>query len=146
MNGNGRLTVQEMAEQSGVSAHTLRYYERIGLLQPVARTPSGHRRYAADDLGWVRLLVCLRETGMGIRDMLRFVAVDGGELSVAERRLALLEAHRDAVRAHQQEVAAHLAVIEGKLDYYRSTLREAEPLGEIGDGAVMRANGSVGAS
>ncbi len=124
---NTRLTVQEMAEQSGVSAHTLRYYERIGLLGPVARTASGHRRYAADDLGWVRLLVCLRETGMGIRDMLRFISVDGGELTVAERRLALLEAHRDAVRARQREVAEHLEVIEGKLAYYQATLRQAEP-------------------
>jgi DNA-binding transcriptional MerR regulator len=124
---NNRLTVQEMAEQSGVSAHTLRYYERIGLLGPVARTASGHRRYAADDLGWVRLLVCLRETGMGIRDMLRFISVDGGELTVAERRLALLEAHRDAVRARQREVAEHLEVIEGKLAYYHATLRQAEP-------------------
>jgi DNA-binding transcriptional MerR regulator len=127
---NNRLTVQEMAEQSGVSAHTLRYYERIGLLGPVARTPSGHRRYAPDDLGWVRLLVCLRETGMGIRDMLRFVSVDGGELSIAERRLALLEAHRDAVRARQREVAEHLEVIEGKLAYYRATLRQNDPLEE----------------
>lgn len=131
MNGN-RLTVQEMAEESGVSAHTLRYYERIGLLQPVA----GHRRYAADDLGWVRLLVCLRETGMGIQDMLRFVAADGGELSVAERRLTLLKAHRDAVRIRQQEVAAYLEVIEGKLAYYRSTLRETETL--EGEGVEMR--------
>lgn len=123
MNGNGTgLTVQEMAEQSGVSAHTLRYYERIGLLGPVARTASGHRRYDPADLGWVRLLVCLRETGMGIRDMLRFVAADGSELSIAERRLALLEAHRDAVRARQREVEAYLSVIDGKLAHYRSTL------------------------
>lgn len=127
---NSRLTVQEMAEQSGVSAHTLRYYERIGLLGPIERTASGHRRYAIDDLGWVRLLRCLRETGMGIQDMLRFVAVEGGELSTAERRLALLEAHREAVRAHQREVEDYLAVIEGKLDYYRETLRQAGAIRE----------------
>ncbi len=124
MNGTS-LSVQEMAAASGVSAHTLRYYERIGLLGPIARTTSGHRRYALDDLGWVRLLVCLRETGMGIQDMMRFVSVDGGEASVAERRLALLEAHRRAVRVRQQEVAEHLEVIEGKLAAYRAFLLEA---------------------
>jgi len=124
MNGKS-LSVQEMAAASGVSAHTLRYYERIGLLGPIARTTSGHRRYALDDLGWVRLLICLRETGMGIQDMLRFVSVDGGEASVAERRLALLEAHRHAVRVRQREVAEHLAVIEGKLAAYRAFLLEA---------------------
>ena len=124
MNGKS-LSVQEMAAASGVSAHTLRYYERIGLLGPIARTTSGHRRYALDDLGWVRLLICLRETGMGIQDMLRFVSVDGGEASVAERRLALLEAHRHAVRVRQREVAEHLAVIEGKLAAYCAFLHEA---------------------
>lgn len=121
-----RLTVQEMAERSGVSPHTLRYYERIGLLGPIERTPSGHRRYALEDLGWVQLLLCLRETGMGIQDMLRFVNADGSERSIAERRLALLEAHRDAVRARQREVARYLETIEGKLAAYRATLDRAD--------------------
>ncbi len=126
------LTIQEMAAQTGVTAHTLRYYERIGLLRRVARSGSGHRRYNADDIGWVQLLVCLRQTGMSIQAMLRFVAADGGDLSTAQRRLALLEAHRDAVRAHQLEVAQSLAVIEGKLEYYRATVLNADGQGDNG--------------
>jgi DNA-binding transcriptional MerR regulator len=111
-----------MAERSGVSAHTLRYYERIGLLGPVPRAANGHRQFSADDVGWVQLLVCLRETGMNIQDMLRFADVDGPNLSVAERRLALLEAHREAVRARQRAVDEYLQRIEGKLNYYRAEL------------------------
>lgn len=122
MNGNNALSVQEMARQSGVSAHTLRYYERIGLLGPVPRSANGHRQFSSDDVGWVQLLVCLRETGMNIQDMLRFADVDGPHLSVAERRLALLEAHREAVRARQRAVDDYLQRIEGKLAYYRAEL------------------------
>ncbi len=122
MNDIGVLSIQEMATRSGVSAHTLRYYERIGLLRPVPRSANGHRQFSADDVGWVQLLVCLRETGMNIQDMLRFANVDGPNLSVAERRLALLEAHREAVRARQRVVDAYLQRIEGKLAYYRAEL------------------------
>lgn len=125
MNENGALSIQEMAKRSGVSAHTLRYYERIGLLRPVPRSANGHRQFSADDVGWVQLLVCLRETGMNIQDMLRFANVDGPNLSVAERRLALLEAHREAVRARQRAVDEYLQRIEGKLAYYRAELMAA---------------------
>ena len=122
MNGKSALSIQDMANQCGVSVHTLRYYERIGLLGPIRRSANGHRQYSADDVGWVQLLVCLRETGMNIQDMLRFADVDGPNLSVAERRLALLEAHREAVRARQRTVEEHLQRIEGKLAYYRTEL------------------------
>lgn len=77
------LTIHDMAERTGVSAHTLRYYERVGLLDSVARTVSGRRRYSAADVEWVRLLICLRQTGMDIRAMLRFVAAVGSGLAVA---------------------------------------------------------------
>ena len=130
MNGNhtyiqNGLTIRQMAERTGVSAHTLRYYERIGLLGRVGRNPSGHRLYSPDDVGWVQLLRCLRETGMGISAMLRFVAADGGDLSTARRRLALLDANRAAVRARQQEVARSLEVIDAKLEHYRATVLAA---------------------
>ena len=66
-------TIEEAAQRTGVSTHTLRYYERIGLLAPVGRASSGHRRYSDDDLGAVGFLTLLRQTGMPIRDMQRFV-------------------------------------------------------------------------
>ena len=122
--GQPRLSIQDVARQTGVSAHTLRYYERIGLLTPVARV-GGRRCYAPGDVEWVRLLACLRETGMGIRDMLRFVVVDGDERQIARTRLALLEAHRDAVVARQLAVEESLRVIEWKVGRYRETVEAA---------------------
>src|ERR671917_1288255 len=89
------LTIAEVAERCGVSAHTLRYYERIGLLD-VSRDAAGHRVYDARDYARVVFLTRLRMTGMPIRELQRYVAlVAEGEASVPER-LRMLLAHRDA--------------------------------------------------
>jgi DNA-binding transcriptional MerR regulator len=111
------LTIAEMAERTGVSAHTLRYYERIGLLT-VARDATGHRTYNAGDYARVVFLNRLRMTGMSIRDLQRYIAlVAEGEASVPER-LAMMLAHRDAVRAQIQELTFALDTIEFKIAAY----------------------------
>ena len=69
---SGPFTIAQVATLSGLSAHTLRYYERIGLLDPVARVHGGQRRYDAKDLAWLAFLQRLRATGMPIRDMQRY--------------------------------------------------------------------------
>ena len=78
------LTIAEAAERTGLSPHTLRYYERDGLLlSGVGRSASGHRRYTEEDLGWIEMLTRLRATGMPIRDVRRYAelvrADDGNE-------------------------------------------------------------------
>src|SRR5882672_10055466 len=93
------LTITDAARASGVTPHTLRYYERAGLLDPVDRAASGHRRYAEEDLARIQFLTKLRSTGMPIRQIRAYAdLIRRGEDS-HEERLALLEAHRDAVRA-----------------------------------------------
>lgn len=111
------LSIAEMAERTGVSAHTLRYYERIGLLD-VARDPAGHRVYGAADFARVVFLSRLRMTGMPIRTLQRYVAlVAEGDDTVPER-LAMLQEHRDAVRAQLQELVFALEAVEFKIDAY----------------------------
>jgi DNA-binding transcriptional MerR regulator len=66
------ITIQEAAQRSGLTAHTLRYYERIGLIHEVGRDVSGHRSYAEQDLEWLAFLTKLRTTGMPIADMCRY--------------------------------------------------------------------------
>lgn len=63
------LSIQQGAATCGLSVHTLRYYERIGLIRPVPRRGNGHRRYRADDMGWIAFLVRLRATGMSVEEM-----------------------------------------------------------------------------
>ncbi|MBO0784130.1 MAG: MerR family transcriptional regulator, partial [Ktedonobacteraceae bacterium] len=106
------LTIQEVAACTGLSVHTLRYYERVGLLEPVGRASSGHRRYTADDLAWITFLKCLRATGMSIQQMQVFANLRRqGDATVSER-LVFLEAHQQEVREHLNELEGYLTVIE----------------------------------
>jgi DNA-binding transcriptional MerR regulator len=116
------LTISDAARKSGISAHTLRYWERAGLLRSVSRNGSGHRRYAEEDLERIRFLTKLRATGMPIRQVRRYAELLNGGDDTNEERLALLEEHRDAVKAHLEETAGHLDLIDWKIDLYRERL------------------------
>jgi DNA-binding transcriptional MerR regulator len=119
----GALSVAEAAEASGLSAHTLRYYERAGLLAPVSRNESGHRRYDAADLERINFLTKLRGTGMPIREVRRYAALmRAGETTNGER-LALLEAHRQTVLATLEATAKNLELIDWKINFYKERLK-----------------------
>lgn len=115
------LTVKQVACETGLSAHTLRYYERIGLMDRVGRAASGHRRYTGDDLEWITLLQRLRSTGMPISEMKRFADfVREGEYTIPERR-KLLESHERKLKAQREEIDETLTVLSGKLSHYRTS-------------------------
>ena len=116
------LTISDAAAKSGISAHTLRYWERAGLLEPISRNGSGHRRYATEDLERIKFLTKLRATGMPIRQIRRYAELLNGGDDTNEERLALLEEHREAVQAHLEETAGHLDLIEWKIGIYRERL------------------------
>ena len=119
----GALSISEAARATGLSAHTLRYYERAGLmLDPVDRAESTHRRYSEQDVDWVVLLTRMRKTGMPIRRLRDYAelvrAGDGNE----QARLTLLEDHRRAVLEQLEEVAGNLEAIDTKIRIYRERL------------------------
>jgi len=116
------LSVAEAAEASGLSAHTLRYYERAGLLDPIDRNGSGHRRYSESDLNRIEFLTKLRSTGMPIREIRRYAELMKGGEDTNEQRLALLEAHRETVLAELETTARNLELIEYKIDFYKERL------------------------
>jgi DNA-binding transcriptional MerR regulator len=116
------LSVAEAADASGLSAHTLRYYERAGLLEPVSRNGSGHRRYDAADLERIGFLTKLRATGMPIREVRRYAALMREGEVTNEERLALLEAHRETVLATLEATARNLERIDWKINFYRERL------------------------
>jgi DNA-binding transcriptional MerR regulator len=118
------LTIQQVAERTGLSAHTLRYYERVGLLDMVGRASSGHRRYTEADLSWLSFLMRLRATGMPIRHMLEYTHLRRQGSATSAQRLALLEEHQQSVLAHMQEVEQHLAAIEAKIDFYKKRVAD----------------------
>ena len=119
-------TIAEVADQTGLTAHTLRYYERDGLmLNGVERSSSGHRRYTDRDVAWIGMLTCLRATGMPIREVKRYTSLvrdgDGNEVE----RLALLVAHRRRVEAELAEVTGHLRAIDHKIGIYEGIVEQA---------------------
>jgi DNA-binding transcriptional MerR regulator len=120
------LTIAQAAEQTGLTAHTLRYYERDGLmLASVDRSSSGHRRYTDRDLSWIEMITRLRSTGMPMRDVRRYAElVREGEGNEAER-LELLKAHRDRVERQLAEVTGHLRAIDHKIGLYEGKLDRA---------------------
>jgi DNA-binding transcriptional MerR regulator len=121
------LTIGKAAELTGLTADTLRYYERDGLmLRAVPRATSGQRLYAEDDIGWIRLITKLRSTGMPIRDVRRYTDLVRAGSGNEQERLDLLRAHRQAVLARLAEVQDHLGAIDYKIGLYEARVN-AEP-------------------
>jgi DNA-binding transcriptional MerR regulator len=111
-------TISQLAAATGLTEHTLRYYERAGLVRAVARAASGHRQYSPHDRAWIEFLVRLRATGMPIRAMRQFAALrHQGDQTAGERR-AMLEQHLVAVRLRQRELAECEQVLAAKIGHY----------------------------
>ncbi|WP_328925506.1 MerR family transcriptional regulator [Streptomyces sp. NBC_00190] len=113
-----RYTISEVEARTGLTQHTLRWYERIGLMPHVDRSHSGQRRFSDGDLNWLAFVGKLRATGMSVADMVRYAElVREGEHTVDERR-ELLERTRRDVRARLSELTDALAVLDYKIDLY----------------------------
>jgi DNA-binding transcriptional MerR regulator len=113
-------TAKQAAALSGFSIDTVRYYERIGLLPEVRRDSAGRRAFSDIDLKWLGLLRCLRDTGMPIAEMLRFVRLMGSGAGTTDERIALLEAHQVRVEEQLTRMETHLGQIRGKIAHYRA--------------------------
>ena len=121
------VSIAEAARRTGVSVHTLRYYERAGLVvSPVDRTSGGRRRYRGLDLKWIIICTKLRATGMPIRGLRRYAELVAAGPGNEEERLALLEAHRAEVLARLAEIQENLKIIDHKIDVYRGSLAAGE--------------------
>ncbi len=94
-----------MAERCDMTTHTLRYYERVGLIQPVGRARNGHRRYSDADEAWLKFLHCMRATNMPIREMQRYAVLRerGTDTSIERRRI---------LEEHQATIAEQIAALE----------------------------------
>src|SRR6266566_5025210 len=117
------LSIAEAARRTGVSVHTLRYYERAGLaVTTVDRTVGGRRRYQQLDLDWITVCTRLRATGMPIKTIRRYAQLVSAGPGNEQERLALLEAHRADVTAKLAEIQENLKLIDHKINVYRGRL------------------------
>lgn len=112
-------TIDQVAKRTGLTAYTLRYYERIGLLAPIARAAGGQRLYAPNDMAWLEFLLRLRTTHMSIGKMQTFATLrSAGDATVPARR-ELLESHLRDVEAEIEEMQKAVGVLREKIEYYR---------------------------
>ncbi|SER27008.1 MULTISPECIES: MerR family transcriptional regulator [Pseudomonas] len=117
---DSNLTIDEVAKRTGLTAHTLRYYERIGLIAPVGRAPGGQRRYSASDMAWISFLLRLRTTQMPIGKMLAFAKLRAvGDSTVSERR-RLLEDHLAEVLAQIEAMKKSADALQAKVEHYQA--------------------------
>jgi DNA-binding transcriptional MerR regulator len=115
-------TPAEVVEETGFTLDTLRYYEKIGLLERVERNAAGQRRFTQDDIGWLGTIRCLRDTGMPIAQMLRFAElVRAGDHTIPDR-IKLLEEHDRRVEGQIDNLIERKRYVSNKISYYRSVL------------------------
>ena len=131
------LSPSQVAEQSGFSLDTLRYYERIGLLEDIDRAPSGHRRFHGNDLEWLGVLRCLRDTGMPIAQMRKYAELTRSGQDTLAERLRLLTEHDAQVQERIALLQAQHHHLRAKINWYHSQLsakrlNDAEPLSASG--------------
>ncbi len=119
------ITIQQAAKQTGLTTHSLRYYEQIELIPAVERGANGHRRYQKTDLGWIDYVLCLKVVGMPLEDIKRYVKLqtEADDASLPER-LELLETHRAAIHQQIDDLQANLGMIENKIERYRELMPE----------------------
>lgn len=111
-------TIQQVAEQTGLTSYTLRYYEDIGLLEPIARAANGHRRYSETDINRIMMLMKLRKTNMSLDDMKYFISLYREGSATATERRELLEAHRQVVNEQIEELCEIRRFIDYKIGLY----------------------------
>lgn len=118
------LTIAEVSEITGLTPDTLRYYEKAGLIAPVARSAGNQRRYAAADMEWVAFLLRLRDTGMSIADMQRFAHLRQSGASTVGERLALLREHQAELRRRIRLLQENSRALDEKITHYEQILEQ----------------------
>ena len=119
-------SIQEVSNKTGLTAHTLRYYEKEGLISGVERSRGGFRQYTDEDLERLGLICCLKNTGMSIQEIARFVQLTHEGDHTLEERVELLRAHRENVLARIAEMEKHLEKVTWKLNFFTEKLRAYE--------------------
>ena len=119
-------SIHEVCERTGLTAHTLRYYEKEKLLPNVSRSAGGFRQYSEEDMEALGMICCLKNTGMSLQDISRFMELAREGDQTLRERCELLKKHRDTVIARMEEMQRHLEKVTWKVDYCTEKLEEYE--------------------
>ena len=119
-------SIQDVSKKTGLTAHTLRYYEKEGLIPGVERSQGGFRQYTDEDLERLGLICCLKNTGMSIQEIARFVQLTHEGDNTLQERVELLRAHRELVLERIAEMQKYLDKVTWKLNFFSEKLNAYE--------------------
>ena len=120
------MTIAEVSRKYDISADTLRYYERIGLIPPGPRTRGGLRDYGEESCGWIQLMKCMRAAGVQIEALIEYVDLFQQGDATLDARKALLVEQRDQLVSRMAEMQASLDLLNQKIDRYEQGMMTAE--------------------
>ena len=113
------MTIKDVSEKYGITQDTLRYYERVGMIPPVTRTPGGMRDYQPSDLGWVELAMCMRAAGLPVEVMIEYLKLFQAGDGTIPARLQLLTCQRDVLLEQRRQIDATLDRLNYKIARYQ---------------------------
>lgn len=117
------MNIKEVAKKYGVTQDTLRYYEKVKMIPPVTRTPSGIRNYQPEDLRWVELAVCTRNAGLQVDAMVKYVQLfQQGDSSIPQR-LQLLQQQMDILIKQKESIEETMKKLSYKIDRYKQAIK-----------------------
>ncbi|MBS4804304.1 MAG: MerR family transcriptional regulator [Clostridium sp.] len=120
------MTITEVSKMFNISADTLRYYERIGLIPAVNRTPGGIRNYTEEDCKWIEYAKCMRNSGVQVEALIEYVELfQKGDSTTAARKQILID-QRDILLEKTLEMQKTLERLNSKIERYEETLLKAE--------------------
>jgi len=122
------ITIGELARLSGLSTHTLRYYETLGVLKPTGRTANGHRRYHGNDVLWLEFVLRLKRTGMPLAEIKQYTDLRARGDATLQARFAMLKLHRERLVAKMTELSECADALDDKLRAYRKMIAKARPV------------------
>lgn len=119
------MNIQKFARLSGISAHTLRYYEKIGLLRNVGRTKQGHRDYSENERVWIDFIKRLKDTGMPLKDIRHYADLRAKGDATAQARMDLLINHAKVLEDRLHQENEHLEKLKQKIAFYQKQVSQS---------------------
>lgn len=116
------MTIKEVSELTGFSSYTLRYYEKIGVLQEIKRDSSGHRNFSSNDLDVLKFLSCLKKADMSVKDIIEYTELLYSNEANLETRISLLKKQELKVKEKLEDINEAYNHIQWKIDYYQNQL------------------------
>lgn len=114
------MTIKDVSEKYGITQDTLRYYERVGMIPRVTRSPSGHRDYQPSDLAWVELAKCMRNAGLTVEAIVDYVRLYQEGEGTIDARLELLRQQRAALETQRRQIEEAMARLDRKISGYEA--------------------------